>query len=174
MQASRHDRVERYEDGEIIVREGEHGREMFIIQEGRVDVLKMVDGQELILAWLERGSFFGEMSLLEGTTRHATVRARGPVRLVVVEPGSLLLKIRRDPTFAFEMLQQMSRRVRGLDDQLVALTQELERARAERAARSERADDRVDPPAAGDVVRLPAGGAGPLGDIARTTSGLSV
>ena len=149
MQPGRHDHVERYADGEVVVREGEYGREMFIIQEGSVDVLKMVDGQELTLATLERGSFFGEMSLLEGMPRHATVRARGPVRLVIVEPGSLLLKFRRDPTFAFEMLQQMSRRVRGLDDRLVSLMQELERERSAGAERvvDDRAPARVPPPA---------------------------
>lgn len=147
MQPGRHDHVERYEDGEVVVREGEYGREMFIIQEGSVDVIKTVDGHDLTLATLERGSFFGEMSLLEGMPRHATVRARGPVRLVIVEPGSLLLKFRRDPTFAFEMLQQMSRRVRGLDDRLVSLMQELER---ERSAGTERVvDDRAAP------VRVP-------------------
>lgn len=120
MQASRLDQLDSFEDGEIIVVEGEHGREMFVIQEGRVEVTKRVDGRDERLAVLGRGEFFGEMSLLEGLPRHATVRALGRVRLLVVEPGSLLLRIRRDPTFAFEMLQHMSRRVRDLDDRLLA------------------------------------------------------
>lgn len=121
MQASRLDQLDTFEDGEIIVVEGEHGREMFVIQEGRVEVTKRVDGRDERLAVLGRGEFFGEMSLLEGLPRHATVRAMGRVKLLVVEPGSLLLRIRRDPTFAFEMLQHMSRRVRDLDDRLLSL-----------------------------------------------------
>ena len=120
-QTSRLDQLDTFEDGEVIVVEGEHGREMFVIQEGRVEVTKRVDGREERLATLERGEFFGEMSLLEGLPRHATVRALGRVRLLVIEPGSLLLRIRRDPTFAFEMLQHMSRRIRDLDDRLLAL-----------------------------------------------------
>lgn len=120
MQASRLDQLDSFEDGEIIVVEGEHGREMFVIQEGRVEVTKRIDGRDERLAVLGRGEFFGEMSLLEGLPRHATVRALGRVRLLVVEPGSLLLRIRRDPTFAFEMLQHMSRRIRDLDDRLLA------------------------------------------------------
>jgi CRP-like cAMP-binding protein len=71
------------------------------------------------LAVLDRGDFFGEMSLLEGLPRSATARARGKTELVVLRPGSLLLRIRKDPTFAFELLQQMSRRIRHLNDQLV-------------------------------------------------------
>ena len=113
--------VETFADGEVIVREGDEGREMYLIQDGAADVFKSVDGTEVRLATLERGSFFGEMSLLESLPRSATVRARGATHLLVIEPGMLLIKIRRDPTFAFEMLQHMSRRVRELDEQIVAL-----------------------------------------------------
>jgi CRP-like cAMP-binding protein len=70
------------------------------------------------LAVLERGSFFGEMSLLEGLPRSATARAIGAVELLVLKPGSLLLRIRRDPTFAFELLQQLSGRIRDLNEKL--------------------------------------------------------
>src|SRR5262249_6659660 len=111
--------VERYADGEIIVREGEMGREMYVIKRGAVDVTKSLNGRTVVLATLGRGSFFGEMSLLESLPRNATVRAKGDTQLLVIEPGGLLLKIRRDPTFAFEMLQHMSRRIRDLDEQLM-------------------------------------------------------
>jgi CRP-like cAMP-binding protein len=113
--------VERYADGEIIVREGEMGREMYVIQKGRVEVIKSLGGRTVVLATLERGSFFGEMSLLESLPRAATVRAKGDAELLVIEPGGLVLKIRRDPTFAFEMLQHMSRRIRDLDDQVMSV-----------------------------------------------------
>ncbi|MEX2526711.1 MAG: cyclic nucleotide-binding domain-containing protein [Gemmatimonadota bacterium] len=111
--------IHEFDDGEIIVREGDESREMFIIRTGSVEVLKHVAGHEVTLTILERGSFFGEMSLLEGLPRSATVRARGNASLAVLRPGSLLVQLRRDPTFAFELLQQMSRRVRELNDQLV-------------------------------------------------------
>ena len=113
--------VERYADGEIIVREGDAGREMYVIRQGQVEVTKSLGGNNVVLATLERGSFFGEMSLLESLPRSATVRAKGDTELLVIDPGALLLKIRRDPTFAFEMLQHMSRRIRDLDDQLMAV-----------------------------------------------------
>ena len=102
-----------------MVREGEETREMFIIRAGRIEILKQMGGHEVRLAILERGSFFGEMSLLEGLPRSATARAIGKTELVVLLPGSLLVQIRRDPTFAFELLQQMSHRVRELNDKLV-------------------------------------------------------
>ena len=109
------------EDGEEIVREGTRGRDMFIIQEGEVTISRTVGDRELVLANLGRGSFFGEMSLLEGLPRSATVRARGATRLLVLRRGALLFKIRRDPTFALEMLHAMSRRLRYLDERITEL-----------------------------------------------------
>jgi len=116
---ARHD-IQKFADGDVIVREGEESREMFVIRSGEVEIFKQVGGHEVQLAILSRGAFFGEMSLLEGLPRSATARARGDTQLLVLHPGSLLLRIRRDPTFAFELLQQMSRRIRKLDDALVS------------------------------------------------------
>jgi CRP-like cAMP-binding protein len=110
-----------FEDGEIIVKEGASGSEMYIIQEGQVAVTREIGDQEMVLATLERGTFFGEMSLLEGLPRSATVRAVGETKLQVLRRGGLLLKIRRDPTFALEMLQQMSYRIRYMSEQLSTL-----------------------------------------------------
>jgi len=107
-----------FEDGDLIVAEGDTGTEMFVIQSGRVAVTKKADEGEIHLATLERGDFFGEMSLLESLPRSATVRAVGKTRLLAIHSGQLLMKIRRDPTFAFELLQRMSSRIRALDEQL--------------------------------------------------------
>ena len=116
---SRHE-IQTFADGEIVVREGEGTREMFVIRKGEIEIVKVVGGHEVRLAVLQRGAIFGEMALLEGLPRSATARARGATSLVVLRPGSLLLQIRRDPTFAFELLQQMGRRIRELNDKLVS------------------------------------------------------
>lgn len=121
MQRGMTDDEETYRDGEAIVREGEDGREMYVIQSGTVAVTKIIDGCETEIARLSRGDFFGEMSLLESQPRYATIRAVGDARVLVIKPGSLLLKIRRNPTFAFEMLQRMSRRLRLMNDKIVEL-----------------------------------------------------
>ncbi|MGE3820373.1 MAG: Crp/Fnr family transcriptional regulator [Isosphaeraceae bacterium] len=115
------DHEETFRDGDVIVREGEDGREMYVIQRGSVSVSKTIAGREVEMARLERGEFFGEMSLLESLPRNATIRAVGETTLLVVKPGSLLLKIRRNPTFACEMLLQMSKRLRKVNERLVAL-----------------------------------------------------
>lgn len=113
-----------YADGESIVAEGDHSRDMFVIQNGRVRITKKVGEREIELATLERGDFFGEMSLLESLPRDATARAMGETQLLVISAGALLVRMRRDPTFAFEMLHRLSGRVRVLNARLVGLLDE--------------------------------------------------
>jgi CRP-like cAMP-binding protein len=93
---------------------------MFVVLEGQVSVVKISPrGANITLATLSRGEFLGEMSLLESLPRSATARAVGKVRLLAIHPGGFLLKIRRDPTFAFEIMQSLSRRIRVTSETLM-------------------------------------------------------
>lgn len=117
--------IREHDDGGIIFQEGDDSREMYVVIEGEVVVSKKSVKGEVTLASLKRGDFVGEMSLLESLPRSATARAKGKTRLLAIHPGGFLLKIRRDPTFAFEMLQTLSRRIRVTNDNLM---RELNRA----------------------------------------------
>jgi CRP-like cAMP-binding protein len=107
-----------YEDGELIVAEGDDGHEMFVIRDGEVVISRRNGRREHVLATLGRGEMFGEMSLLESRPREADARARGRVTLLVLGPGALLVRLRRDPSFAVELLHHMSRRIRTLNERL--------------------------------------------------------
>jgi CRP-like cAMP-binding protein len=120
-----------YDIGDVIFTEGDTSSEMFIVQEGRVAVTKDVAGREVFLAMLERGDFFGEMALLDSRPRHATCYALAPTLLLAIKSGDLLMKLRRDPTFALEMLQAMSRRIRSLDDHVTRLMEDQMLSREE-------------------------------------------
>jgi len=108
------------EDGETLFTEGDEGREMYVVTAGEVVVSTKTAQGSLTLATLRKGDFVGEMSLLESLPRSATAKAKGKVRLLVIQPGGFLLKIRRDPTFAFEMLQSLSRRIRKTNEALLS------------------------------------------------------
>jgi hypothetical protein len=71
--------------GEALVEQGQEGRELFLILDGVVDV--EVDGEEV--AELGPGALIGEMALLEGGKRQASVYATTPVRVVVVPPEAV-------------------------------------------------------------------------------------
>lgn len=108
-----------FNDGDLIFMEGDDSREMYVVVEGEVIVSKKSNKGEVTLATLRKGDFVGEMSLLESLPRSATARAKGRTKLLAIQPGGFLLKIRRDPTFAFEMLQALSRRIRLTNDNLM-------------------------------------------------------
>ena len=74
-----------YQDGEIIIRQGEVGNCMYVIQEGKVDVLIESDGKEVRIAVREQGDFIGEMAIFERDVRSATVRAVGPARVLTID-----------------------------------------------------------------------------------------
>lgn len=114
-----HEKTLLYQDGEIVFEEGETSRDLFIIQEGKVEIWKKADQTDIKLATFQRGDFFGDMALLQGGTRFASARASGPTKLLVLQPGGFLLKIRRDPTFAFEMLQALSYRIKISNERLI-------------------------------------------------------
>lgn len=110
-----------FQDGEVIIRQGDEGASMYVIQEGRVEVVKEDGDGEIVLAVLGDGEFFGEMAIFEREVRMATVRAKGPVRVLTIDKKNFLRKIHDDPTLAFRMVQMMSQRIRRLSDEVARL-----------------------------------------------------
>jgi len=104
-----------YADGEVIVRQGEVGDCMYVVQSGRVEVVQATDLGEQRLAFLETGDFFGEMSVFERERRSATVRASGEARVLKVDKKTLLRRIKEDPLLAVNLLETMSHRIRDLN-----------------------------------------------------------
>lgn len=104
-----------YADGEVIVREGDLGDTMYVIQEGRVEVTSFASDGERQLAILEAGDFFGEMAVFEQEVRSATVRAFGDARILTVDRKALMRRIQEDPLMAVHLLRTMSHRIRELN-----------------------------------------------------------
>jgi len=107
-----------YQDGEVIVRQGEVGNCMYVIQSGKAEVVEETNGQTVLLAVLSENDFFGEMALFEDQARSATVCARGAVRVLTVDKKTLLHRIQQDPTLAFRILEHICNRLRKLDCEL--------------------------------------------------------
>ncbi|HSB35407.1 MAG TPA: cyclic nucleotide-binding domain-containing protein, partial [Thermoanaerobaculia bacterium] len=71
--------------GTVVFSEGDVGTEMYVVQSGTVEVFKRAGrGEEKLLATLEKGDFFGEMSILEDVPRTATARAKTDCELVKI------------------------------------------------------------------------------------------
>jgi len=107
-----------FDDGEVIIRQGETGNCMYVIQTGTVDVIAVANGRELLLRSLGPNDFFGEMALFERETRTATIRSNGPSQILTIDKKSFLGGIHEDPSLAFRIVQTMSHRIRDLTDRL--------------------------------------------------------
>lgn len=104
--------------GEVLVRQGDTDREMYLVRSGRVEISRDIAGRRVVLGEIGPGDFFGEMALLESEPRSADAIALEDTTLLVIGPGMLLMRIRSDPTLAVEMLQRLSGRVRSLHTRL--------------------------------------------------------
>jgi CRP-like cAMP-binding protein len=110
-----------YQDGEIIIRQGDIGDCMYVIQAGQVEVLMEQDGDEVQLAVRGQGDMIGEMAIFEKERRSSTVRARGTVRLLTVDEKNLMRRFHEDPSLAYCLVEMMSRRIRELSNEVARL-----------------------------------------------------
>jgi CRP-like cAMP-binding protein len=107
-----------YRDGDVICRQGEPGDCMFIVQAGRLVVMREDAGMQIVVGELDAGDIFGEMAIFERKPRSATVRARGSARVLTLGRRAFLRGVHSDPSLAYRILQLMSQRVRRLDEEL--------------------------------------------------------
>jgi len=106
-------RERRYSPGETIVREGERSFSMFLIESGSVAVsIRGATGEDRALTVLDAGAAFGEISLLTGEPRTATVRAVSETTLVEIEKDSLAPILREHPQLVQELEATMVERRR--------------------------------------------------------------
>ena len=113
-----------FEDGEIVVRQGEVGDCMYVIQEGTVGVYLERDGEEILVAEPGSGEMIGEMAIFERQPRSATVRALGQAKILTVDRRNFLRRVQEDPSIAFRVLETLSRRVRELNEEVGRLHRE--------------------------------------------------
>ena len=110
-----------YRDGEPIVRQGDAGNAMYVIQEGEVEVVRLLDGNSVRLAVLSQGDIFGELSLFGNDKRSATVRALGDVRIITVDRNTFMRRLQEDLTLAFRVFQTMATRLNHMNAELTVL-----------------------------------------------------
>lgn len=97
------------EEGRVLCREGDPGRDFFVVVDGEVVVRKK--GRKL--ATLGAGDFFGELALLDQATRTATVTATTPVRFFVLTNEAFWPMVEANPRVAQKLLRTVAKRARA-------------------------------------------------------------
>ncbi len=100
-----------YEPGEVIISEYEPGDSFYLIQSGRVQLVKCVNGSKKNLDVLKPGEFFGEMAILDNSPRSATCMAAGRVKCLEFNKENFELLITGNPQMALLLLKLFCKRI---------------------------------------------------------------
>jgi CRP-like cAMP-binding protein len=123
-------KIRRFGKHEVIVREGDPGEAFYVILGGTVAIVRLAaDGRETILSILKDRDFFGEMSVLDTSTRSASVRAMTNVVLGVIEREPFLDLIDRTPGIGRLLVIALSERLRAANQLITSTTSQDIRSR---------------------------------------------
>ena len=113
----------KYKKGSIILLEEETGAALFVIVTGKVKIVRMDDdGREVILSILGESDFFGEMAILDGLTRSASVVATSKSELFMIHRRDFLKLLNDYPMVAIALLRELTGRLRKADAQIKSLS----------------------------------------------------
>jgi len=107
-----------FKKGETIFKEGDLGDEMYIIKSGRVEIVKNVNDEELVLATLDANSFFGEMALFGDKKRSATVRAIDNTQMITINKYILDAQLSRVPDWFVAIMKTLVNRLKDTNKRL--------------------------------------------------------
>lgn len=109
-----------FDDGEYLCRQGERGIAAFLIVSGEVEVLEQPgeNTKEIRVATLGQGAFVGELSIIDGAQRVASIRAKGDVKTLVLTQWAMQGLLKSKPSIAAAMLPVIIRRFRQTTQEL--------------------------------------------------------
>lgn len=115
----------KYQDGEIIYRQGEMGDCMYVVIEGKVELLRREGEREFCLATFEQGDFFGEGAIVRQEKRAMTARALGVSTILTVEKSNFLRRMQEDPSLSLRLVEKLSKRISTLEEALILRGSEM-------------------------------------------------
>ncbi len=115
--------LQSYKKNSVVLSEEEAGSALFVIVEGKLKVSRSSgDEKEVILAMLNESDFFGEMSLLDGDARSATVTAIEDSKLFVIQRTEFLDLLMKYPEVSITLLTELTKRFRASSAKIKALS----------------------------------------------------
>jgi CRP/FNR family cyclic AMP-dependent transcriptional regulator len=118
-----------FKAGTVLFREGDPGREMYVVNRGKVGISARVGAVEKLLSTLGQGEFFGEMSILNHAPRSATAVCLEDCQLLVVDARTFEAMVRASSEIAVRMIQKLAARLAEADRQIENLLLRDSRAR---------------------------------------------
>lgn len=106
--------INEYAASEVIFEEGSTGRELFVVLDGKVDIVKNSGADRTIIVTLGKGEFFGEMAVIDGSSRSASAIAAVPgTRVMRINHARFVYLVSQQPAFALMIMDALSKRLRA-------------------------------------------------------------
>src|SRR5580693_7157729 len=106
--------INEYETSEVIFEEGSVGHELFVVLDGKVDIVKQSGAGRTRIITLGKGEFFGEMAVIDGSARSASAIAAAPnTRVMRINHARFVYLVSQQPAFALMIMDALSKRVRA-------------------------------------------------------------
>jgi CRP/FNR family cyclic AMP-dependent transcriptional regulator len=106
--------INEYNASEVIFEEGSTGRELFVVLEGKIDIVKDSAAGRTVIVTLGKGEFFGEMAVIDGSSRSATaVAAVSGTKVMRINHARFVYLVSQQPAFALMIMDALSKRLRA-------------------------------------------------------------
>lgn len=106
--------INEYDASDVIFEEGSTGRELFVVLEGKIDIVKNSGADRTVIVTLGKGEFFGEMAVIDGSSRSATaVAAVSGTRVMRINHARFVYLVSQQPAFALMIMDALSKRLRA-------------------------------------------------------------
>jgi CRP/FNR family transcriptional regulator, cyclic AMP receptor protein len=106
--------INEYDVGDVIFEEGSTGRELYVVLEGKIDILKDNGATKTTIVTLGKGEFFGEMAVIDGSSRSATASAAAQkTKVMRINHARFVYLVSQQPAFALMIMDALSKRLRA-------------------------------------------------------------
>ena len=103
-----------YDVGDVIFEEGSSGRELFVVLDGKIEIAKISGAGKTVIVTLGKGEFFGEMAVIDGSSRSATaISAAATTRVMRINHARFVYLVSQQPAFALMVMDALSKRLRA-------------------------------------------------------------
>src|SRR6201997_1364679 len=109
--------INEYGVGDVIFEEGSTGRELYVVLDGEVEIAKVNGGSKTVIVTLGKGEFFGEMAVIDGSSRSATaIAATSSTRVMRINHARFVYLVSQQPAFALMIMDALSKRLRATNE----------------------------------------------------------
>ena|SRR5947209_3671702 len=106
--------INEYGLADVIFEEGSTGRELYVVLEGKIDIVKITGAGRTLIVTLGKGEFFGEMAVIDGSSRSATAIAAAPkTKVMRINHARFVYLVSQQPAFALMIMDALSKRLRA-------------------------------------------------------------